>query len=96
MDGDLIADTPFDPSDGFYKARNVDPCKNPTITVSGLVNGTAKTFTFEPLIRNAMSYFPSCTKEPDGLQSPQLFTKDQIRRMQDTLRSPARRHLLPA
>jgi hypothetical protein len=95
MDGDRIADTPFDPSMAFYTAKGVNPCTSPTIAASGTVNGAPVTFTFEPQIRNVMSYFPSCTKEPDGLQSPQLFTKDQIRRMQDTLQSPARRHLLP-
>jgi hypothetical protein len=95
LDGDRLGDTPSDPSMAYFTAKGLNPCTNPTVTVSGLVNGVGQTFTFEPQIRNVMSYFPACTTEPDGLASPQLFTKDQIQRMQDTLRSPSRHHLLP-
>jgi hypothetical protein len=96
LDGDLLSDTPPDPSPAFYTAKGQDICANRTITATAFANGTTMTFTFNPDPQNVMSYFGGCVPpgSPAGtLPAQRMFSKQQIAKMNATIRG-ARSHLL--
>jgi hypothetical protein len=91
LDGDRISDTPPDPSVLLYAAHNnQNVCTQPTITVTGIMNNVAVSFTFAPDRGNVMSYYPSCSNPP----TPQHFSPQQIQRMTQTLTYTSRSALL--
>jgi len=87
LNGDALQDTPPDPTHILYQAHGVDDCSG-GITVTGTMNGVSVSFTFVPDQNNVMSYFGGCNGDP------MRFSPGQIRQMHQTLRDPARKHLV--
>ena len=98
LDGDRLADTPPDPGTVLYDLHgNSDGnpnevCTTSQITVSGTVGGNPVSFTFDPDVRNVMSYHALCGTGDNP--EPQKFTPDQVRQMHHVLTVPVRNHLL--
>jgi hypothetical protein len=57
LDGDLLSDTPPDPSPVLYDAHGQDYCSQPQITVAGQISGVSVSLHFSPDTENVMSYF---------------------------------------
>ena len=96
LDGDLLSDTPPDPSPQLFDAKGQNVCVNRSITASGHTSGGSVSFTFTPDPQNAMSYFGGCVApgSPSGtLPVQRTFSPQQITKMNATLRG-ARSHLL--
>ncbi|PZM67560.1 hypothetical protein [Paenibacillus dendritiformis] len=94
LDGDLLDDTPPDPTPILFNAHSQDICAQRQIAVTGFISGRLVSFIFEPDPNNVMSYYTACG--PAGAPPPpSRFSSQQVRRMLKTLLHPARRHLLP-
>jgi hypothetical protein len=93
LDGDLLSDTPPDPSPVIFQAHNQDICNVPMINVQKTVGSRVYNFELTPDPMNIMSYFGTC---PTGADPPTLghFSPQQIARLRSTLMHSARRHLL--
>lgn len=95
FDGDGLVDTPPDPNPIIYNILSHNICSGADLSVTGTkLDGTSSTLVFHPDPENVMSYFRSCNREPDGTDSPQGFTRQQISRMHQALHLPERIHLL--
>jgi hypothetical protein len=98
LDGDRLADTPPDPGTIIYDLHgNSDGnpnevCTTPQITVTGTIGGNPVSFTFDPDVRNVMSYHAMCGTGDNP--EPQKFTPDQVRQIHHVLTVPIRNHLL--
>jgi len=93
LDGDLLSDTPPDPSPVLYAAHGQNICVTRTIRVNGTMNGRSVSFTFTPDPNNVMGYFTACG--PGSVPPPARFSAQQSERMVQTLlQHPARRHLV--
>jgi hypothetical protein len=94
LDGDLLSDTPPDPTPLLYQVHNNQAiCAQRQIVVSGTRNGQPVSFTFAPDPNNVMSYYGGCG--PAGAPPPpRSFSPQQVQRMHQTLQHPSRRHLL--
>ena len=98
LDGDRLPDTPPDPGTILYDLHGnndgnaSEVCTSSQITISGTLSGNPVSFTFDPDVRNVMSYHALCGTGDNP--EPQKFTADQVRQMHHTLTVPARIHLL--
>ncbi len=98
LDGDRLPDTPPDPGTFVYDlhgnsdGRADEVCTSSQVTVSGTIGGNPVSFTFDPDVRNVMSYHAMCGTGDNP--EPQKFTPDQVRQMHRTLTVPQRNHLL--
>lgn len=93
LDGDLLSDTPPDPSPVLYAAHGQNICVTRTIRVNGTMSGRSVSFTFTPDPNNVMGYFTACG--PGSVPPPARFSAQQRERMVQTLlQHPARRHLV--
>lgn len=98
LDGDRLADTPPDPGTivfdlhGNSDGNANEVCTSSQITLAGTIAGNTVSFTFNPDVRNVMSYHALCGTGADP--EPQTFTPDQVRQMHHTLTVPQRDHLL--
>jgi hypothetical protein len=93
LDGDAMADTPPDPGPILYQQRNIDPCQNPSVSVSGQVAGQTFSYPLSPDVANAMSYYGLC--DPTADPRPRDFSPDQVQRMHLALTQPPRNNLVP-
>ena len=92
FDGDRLPDTSPDPGAILYQRHGQDPCTTGQLTVAATSGGNPVSLTFDPPVRNVMSYYALCTTGADP--APNGFSEGQARRMQQTLNHANRVHLL--
>lgn len=90
MNGDLLTDTPNDPGLIIYRANNWSRCDaaNSTILIDGTYEDNSPySYTFSPPLNNIMAYGACGDKLAE-------FTRQQINRINKTLKHTSRRSLL--
>jgi hypothetical protein len=94
LDGDGLTDTPPDPNPLLWDAHKTNICAKPQFDVEIVLNGTKKTITLAPDGNNLMSYFRGCPTSYAPGMSKMKFSPQQIKRMQDTLKTKNRSALI--
>jgi len=94
LDGDCLTDTAPDPNPLLWDRHNTSICTKPQFNVEIVLNGAKKTITFAPDGNNLMSYFRGCPDSYAPGLSKMKFSPQQIKRMQDALKTKQRAALI--